>query len=269
MAFITNPSRIEMQPHLPLTRFTRESGNGRRDTFTSLRATKSGATDLRARATVLFISIVAAVTVALVGCSSETAETDDFELTDERRASLSATAAAFQVQSIAEMDNSGSPISPPPLLPQFSLTHQTGESYGSADLVGKNVLLSFAYTHCPDVCPALFGHLIQVQEQMEDRIGNDLEIVIISVDPERDTPDWLHQRTTDMGGRWHFLTGSRNQLESVWADFGVRVEKQGEFVGHTGVTYLVSDDGLMTTRYPAYATFEHFIDGIESASVNG
>lgn len=213
------------------------------------------------------------ITVLLVGaaisCSSDAAETDDFELTADERVALSATAAAFQVQSVAEMEDSGSPIDPPRPVPQFSLTSHTGETFGSDDIAGKNVLLGFAYTHCPDVCPALFGHLIQFQRTYENRIGDDIEIVIISVDPERDTPEWLNQRTTDMGGRWHFLTGARNDLESVWADFGVRVEQQGEFVGHTGVTYLISDEGLMEVRYPAYATFEHFIQGIESISEVG
>ncbi len=164
------------------------------------------------------------------------------------------------------MEDSGSPIEPPLPLPEFSLIDYTGDVFGSNDLAGKSVLLGFAYTHCPDVCPALFGHLIQVQRTMESGVGDDVEIVIISVDPERDTPERLNERTTDMGGRWHFLTGSREQLETVWADFGVRVEQQSEFVGHTGVTYLVSEDGFLEVRYPAYATFEHFISGIESIS---
>lgn len=216
------------------------------------------------RAKILFLGLTVALVAAAISCSSETAQTDDFQISDEERVALSATAAAFQVQSVADMEDSGSLIEPPLPLPDFSLTSHTGETFGSEDLSGKNVLLGFAYTHCPDVCPALFGHLIQVQRTMETRIGDDLEIVIISVDPERDTPEWLNQRTTDMGGRWHFLTGSRDELESVWADFGVRVEQQGDFVGHTGVTYLISDEGQMEVRYPAYATFEHFIKGIES-----
>lgn len=223
-----------------------------------------------------FALLLLIASVIFTACSSGSAseseqlnDNDDFVLTPEERANLSATAAAFQVQSIAEKEDSGTPIDPPQSLPEFTLTHHTGKAFGSADLTGKNVLVGFAYTHCPDVCPALFGHLINVQRNMEDRIGDDVEMVLISVDPERDTPEWLNQRTEDMNGRWHFLTGSLQELEPVWSDFGVRVEKQGEFVGHTGVTYLVSSEGLMITRYPAYATFEHFIKGIESVTAAG
>ena len=203
---------------------------------------------------------------AFTACTSDAAQPDDGFPSDIDTSALAATAAAFQVQSVASMDDSGSPVNPPRPLPVFSLTDHNGQSFGSDDLAGKHVLISFAYTHCPDVCPALFGHFIQVQKEMDSRIGDDIELVIISVDPERDTPEWLNERTTDMGGRWHFLTGTLAELETVWADFGVRVEKQGEFVGHTGVTYLVNPNGELSIRYPAYATFEHFIRGIEAST---
>lgn len=214
----------------------------------------------------IFLGIAIAMAAFFVGCSSDPAQSDDGFPSEIDTVALAATAAVFQVQSVANMDDSGSPVNPPRPLPVFSLTDHDGRDFGSADLAGKQVLVSFAYTHCPDVCPALFGHFIQVQRELESRIGDDLEMVIISVDPERDTPEWLNKRTTEMGGRWHFLTGSQAELEPVWADFGVRVERQGEFVGHTGVTYLVSPTGELTVRYPAYATFEHFIKGIESAT---
>jgi protein SCO1/2 len=216
------------------------------------------------------VVLVSALLAVFAACGSEAAEpteqSDDDLLANIDREALAATAVAFQVQSVTNLEDSGSPIDPPKPMPEFSLTHHDGRTFGSEDLADKHVLLSFAYTHCPDVCPALFGHMLQVQKDMGSRIGQDLEMVIISVDPERDTPEWLDQRTTEMGGRWHFLTGTQQELEAVWADFGVRVEKQGEFVGHTGVTYLVTPDEEMTVRYPAYATFEHFIKGIEEST---
>ena len=216
---------------------------------------------------ILVLAFGVLTSFGMAACDSEvqpTAAPDDFQLSDEVLAELSATAAAFQVESVARMEDSGTPIDPPTALPEFDLIDHSGAPFGSNDLAGKQVLLSFAYTHCPDVCPALFGHLIAVQREIPGRIGDDVEMVIITVDPERDTPEQLAERTAAMGGQWHFLTGSREVLEEVWSDFGVRVEKQGEFVGHTGVTYLVSADGLMLTRYPAYATFEHFLKGIEA-----
>lgn len=210
--------------------------------------------------------------IAAFACGSEanepTESADDGFPSEEEAASLVATALASQQQSVANLEDSGKAITPPLPLPEFSLTNHDGQPFGSAELAGKQALISFAYTHCPDVCPALFGHFTHVQREMASRIGDDFELVIITVDPERDTVDWLNQRTTEMNGQWRFLTGSLEDVEEVWADFQVRVEKQGEFVGHTGVTYLVSPEGEMITRYPAYATFNHFISGIEAASIS-
>lgn len=211
----------------------------------------------------IVISLMAAFCIS---CGSEPDPTDDGFPSEIDTTALAATAFAFQVQSIESMEDSGTPIDPPRALPTFSLTDHDGQAFGSDDLRGKNVLISFAYTHCPDVCPVLFANFLEVQRQMDKRIGDDLELVIITVDPERDTPEWLSKRTVEMGGRWHYLGGSRVAIEEVWADFGVRVEKQGDFVGHTGVTYLVNTDGEMVVRYPAYATFAHFIKGIEKAT---
>lgn len=183
---------------------------------------------------------------------------------EEELASFAATAVASQSELVSGMEDSGKAIDPPRAIPDFSLTDQEGTTFGSANLAGKVALISFAYTHCPDVCPALFGQMVQLQRELGDRIGNDVELVIITVDPERDTVERLKQRTDEMGGKWHFLTGAQADVEAVWAGFSVQVLKQGDTVGHTGVTYLVTPSGGMTIRYPAFATADHFIKGIES-----
>ncbi len=165
---------------------------------------------------------------------------------------------------IGSVDYSGRILDPPRVLPTFSLIDQNGNEFESSNLQGKSALISFAYTSCPDVCPMLFGQYILVQEKLGERIGNDVDLIIITVDPERDTPSRLAQRTEAMGGKWRFLSGERQTLERVWREFRVRVEPEGDFVGHTGVTYLLRPDGSMPVSFPAFATADHFLQDLDS-----
>ena len=161
-------------------------------------------------------------------------------------------------QVIREMEYSGRPITPPRQIPDFRLRDQSDQWFSTSDLAGKTALISFAYTNCPDVCPALFGEFLSIRRLLEGELNSELELVIISVDPERDTPERLSLITSEFGGEWKFLQGSRSELEEVWAKFRISVVKEGDLVGHSGVTYLVTPDGEMTVNFPAFATASHF-----------
>jgi cytochrome oxidase Cu insertion factor (SCO1/SenC/PrrC family) len=52
-------------------------------------------------------------------------------------------------------------------------------------------------------------------------------------------------------------------MKPIWYEFRVKVEKQGESVGHTGVTYLVDDTGMQVTRYPAFTGADQFVADLE------
>jgi len=166
-------------------------------------------------------------------------------------------------QVIQEMEYSGRPITPPKKLPEFVLRDQANQNYGSDNLVGKTALISFAYTNCPDVCPALFGEFVSIRRELSKELNKELELVIISVDPERDTPERLNLLTSQVGGEWRFLQGSRSELEEVWAKFKVAVIKEGDLVSHSGVTYLVTTDANMTVNFPSFATASHFIRDVQ------
>lgn len=143
----------------------------------------------------------------------------------------------------------GEPLMPPRPAPDFELTDRSGRQVRMGDFRGRLVLLSFAYTSCPDVCPLLFSRFLQVQKELGDHVGKDLILVFISVDPEVDTPERLEQHTRAMGGQWYFLTGPLPTCQEVWKAYRVHVEKEGLLVSHTALTYLIDRNGLMRVRY--------------------
>jgi protein SCO1/2 len=82
-------------------------------------------------------------------------------------------------------------------------------------LKGKIVLINFFFTDCDAVCPLMTENLARVQELLGDRVGNDIFMVSISLQPEHDTPEVLaaYAKTYGVGPGWLFLTGKRDDIE--------------------------------------------------------
>ena len=107
-------------------------------------------------------------------------------------------------------------------VPSFELADQFGRAAESGDYRGRVVLLTFLYTHCPDVCPIVTGQLRKASEALEDE-ASEIAIVAVSVAPERDTVEAAldYSDKWRMSDRWEYLVGSRDDLREVWAAFYV------------------------------------------------
>jgi len=91
------------------------------------------------------------------------------------------------------------------------------------DVVGERiVVVDFVYTTCTTVCPVLSAVLMQVQRQLGERLGDEVVLVSITVDPQRDTPARLKDYATKLraGQGWMWLTGEKNVVDDVLKDFG-------------------------------------------------
>ena len=99
----------------------------------------------------------------------------------------------------------------------FTLTNQFSRSVSLDDYRGKVVLLTFLYTSCPDICPLTTSNIREAYELLESD-AEELAMVAISVDPERDTVEeaLAFSRRWQMTKRWDFLTGRRAELERIW-----------------------------------------------------
>ncbi|HSB70026.1 MAG TPA: SCO family protein [Candidatus Methylomirabilis sp.] len=89
-------------------------------------------------------------------------------------------------------------------------------------LKDKTVLVNFMYTHCTDDCPLTTAKLVQVQKILGERVGRDIFIYSISVDPAHDTPPVLRDYAKTFGVKpgWLFLTGAKADIQRIRSNFG-------------------------------------------------
>lgn len=97
-------------------------------------------------------------------------------------------------------------------IPAFQLTERTGENFGLSQLQGRYWIANFFYTTCPGPCAALSARMGEVQQAVSD--FEDVALVSISSDPEKDTPEVLrgYATTFKAGPRWFFLTGKKDAI---------------------------------------------------------
>lgn len=130
----------------------------------------------------------------------------------------------------------------------FTLTNQDGQVVTEKILECKWSLIFFGFTYCPDYCPTTLGVLNAVQERMGDK-AKDLQILFVSIDPERDTPQMLKDYLSSDGFPDGVigLTGTPEQVAQAAKAYRAFYQKVGEGEGYTmnhGLTvYLMGPDG--------------------------
>ncbi len=103
---------------------------------------------------------------------------------------------------------------------EFSLTGPEGRDVAAKSLRGKPVLLFFGFTSCPDVCPTTLTQLSVVMNKLGPR-ANEIQILLVTVDPERDTPQVMQDYTSRFGDWLLGLTGSGQALTALRESYGV------------------------------------------------
>ena len=131
----------------------------------------------------------------------------------------------------------------------FSLVDHTGKTFDNAALTGHWSFVFFGYTHCPDVCPTTMAVLNSVSQRLQDT-GERVRFVMVTVDPERDTPEKLGKFVTYFNGDFLGVTGSTEALEQLTGQMGImfmRVNEAenpaGYLVDHTASVFLFDPDG--------------------------
>ena len=162
----------------------------------------------------------------------------------------------------------------PDTRPQFKLTDLSGASFGRelnlldhngkprtlADFRGKVVVIFFGFAQCPDICPTILSELAAVAKQL----GQDAErmqVLFVTVDPERDTPEVLRQYVPSFDPRFLGLYGDAEATARVAKEFKIFYQKQpqknaGNYsVDHSAGTYIIDRQGRLRlyARYGAGA----------------
>jgi protein SCO1 len=143
---------------------------------------------------------------------------------------------------------------PYPPAPEFELTQSNGEAFQLKDQRNKVVLLFFGYTSCPDVCPTTLAELNLALSEIGNKADN-VQVVFISVDPERDTTEKVQKYVSRFNPLFIGLSGSPKELETVWQDYGVFREiiegdsAMGYIINHTARVTLIDMDGNLRLSY--------------------
>jgi protein SCO1/2 len=147
-------------------------------------------------------------------------------------------------------------IEPPQPMPDFTLTNQNGEAISLSSLSGKPVLLTFGFTHCPDVCPITLGEMRAINRSLDNR-SDDIHYVFITVDGGRDTPEVLTNYFTTLRLEDFMIgmTGTESEIRDMGIPYGLdfaygEVDALGNYaVEHTAGMFLLDSEGQWIRRY--------------------
>ncbi len=135
------------------------------------------------------------------------------------------------------------------MLPDFSLTDESNRPFNNHSLSGKWSLIFFGYTHCPDVCPATMSNLARVIQKIPLNNQNNIQVVLVSVDPERDTSHQLKTYVEFFNKNFKGVTGKDEQLQIFSRSLGAiyfkgEVDEKGNYaVDHTSKVFVISPKG--------------------------
>jgi len=138
----------------------------------------------------------------------------------------------------------------------LNLTDHTGQPRSLADYKGKVIALFFGYTHCPDVCPTTMADLKQVAKLLGTR-SNELQVLFVTLDPERDTKEVLAQFVPAFDKHFVGLYGSKDEIAKAASDFKIYATKvensgiSGYTIDHSAGVYIFDKYGKIKL-YVAY-----------------
>ena len=134
----------------------------------------------------------------------------------------------------------------------FSLPDASGKTRTLADYKGKVVVLFFGYTHCPDVCPTTMAELAQALQQLGPDDAKRVQVLFVTVDPERDTAPLLSQYVTAFNPTFAALRPADDaQLKQITKDFRVYYAKvpgktpNSYTMDHTAASYVFDPSGKL------------------------
>ncbi len=151
---------------------------------------------------------------------------------------------------------------PPKQAPDFTLTDHTGQPFALADQRGKVVLLYFGFASCPDVCPSTLADLARMKREL-GRDGNQVQVALITVDPNRDTPQVLADYVTVFDPSFVGLHGSEEQVQQLMKKYGVTAVRKdlpgsalGYTIDHTAFVHVIDQSGRWREQFPFGASAE-------------
>lgn len=160
-------------------------------------------------------------------------------------------------------------IEPYPVAGEIDLARADGSVFKLSEERGGVVLLFFGYTSCPDVCPTTLADMKLAIEALKPAEAEQIKVVFITVDPERDTPERAQEYVNHFSASFIGLSGDESELTKVWSDYGIFREKvdsesaTGYLVNHTARILMIDRNGDLRISFPYDAPVEDIIHDLK------
>lgn len=170
----------------------------------------------------------------------------------------------------AEITSTGQPL----VGGDFQLVNQDGQPVDQTMMNGKWSLVFFGFTYCPEFCPTTLAEMAVVQQRLGEK-AKDLQIVFVSIDPQRDTPQALKDYLSSDGFPEGVigLTGTPAQIKAAADAYRAYYQKVGEgedyTMNHSLTVYLMGPDGRFRTAVAEELGPENSADVIQRAMARG
>jgi cytochrome oxidase Cu insertion factor (SCO1/SenC/PrrC family) len=163
---------------------------------------------------------------------------------------------------------------PADCLPAITLTDQHGRRVSLGSLKGRPVLIDFIYANCATACPVLTSRFAQIANRLGSKLGSQITIVSVTLDPEHDHPPQLleYAKTHDADRKgWLLLTGKPEDIDAVLRIYRIKRERESDgTIAHVATSFLVGADGKQMRTYNAMEVAPNTVVGdIEHALANG
>ena len=157
-------------------------------------------------------------------------------------------------------------FNPPRAAPDFSLPGSDGEEFTLSKHRNKLIVLGFGFSHCQDICPMTLAKLAQARKDL-GVLADDIQVVYITVDPERDTSERLRRYMANFHSSFIGISGSDEELTKLRKAYGImaakEVHKDGNYQEHhSSYLYLIDNQGLLRALVPFGKTSDDIVHDI-------
>ena len=158
-------------------------------------------------------------------------------------------------------------LTKPIKLDEFMLTADDDSVFSNQSLKDKWSLLFFGYTHCPDVCPLTLHQLAQANKELADTLDSTPDIIMVSVDPDRDTSEILQKYVRSFGENVSGVTGKNEELDKLTSQLGIfynanKHEGENYSVNHSAAVILINKNAEFHAVFSAPHSIENFVSDL-------
>jgi protein SCO1/2 len=151
---------------------------------------------------------------------------------------------------------------------------QAGNAFSLAELAGQPTIITMIYGSCTTACPVLVNDARRIEHALPEAVRENLQVVVVSFDPVRDTPRRLADQAAAYGvdpQRWRFLHGEPADIRTLAAMLGVRYRDNGDgSFDHSNVVTLLDDAGRIAERVEGLARpVTPFVEALERLARGG